>query len=87
MVRFNPWLAAGDKQVTSMEHLQKLKRAARTAFADMPGVVGFGVGTNSVRVYFRDDRAKVSTAVPDMFRGVRIEKLVFGDEPMPYSRP
>jgi hypothetical protein len=55
------------------------------AFRDSPGVVGFGRGTDSVRVYYRDDNAKAISVIPDVFQGIRIEKGILGGNPEPFD--
>lgn len=58
-------------------NLRVVKAAARSQFGDFPGVEGFGLGENSLRIYIRN--AEVSRRLPSQFQGVPVDFIVTGD--------
>lgn len=57
--------------------LKTVKAAAKAEFAKIDGVLGVGIGDNTIRVYVRNEEA--SKKLPDAFRGVTIEPIYSGD--------
>jgi hypothetical protein len=58
--------------------LQEGKRLVKERFASLPGVVGFGVGNGTVRIYFETEDAR-EQVTEDSYKGFRLEKLVKGE--------
>lgn len=61
----------------NLEHLAKLKKELRTELKDVPGVKGFGIGDNVLRVYIQNEAVK--ELLPKEFHGVRIEFVLSGE--------
>lgn len=57
--------------------LQSLKSQMKREFARTPGVEGFGVGHDHLRVYVRN--REVSKLLPATYRGVPVEQIVAGE--------
>lgn len=57
--------------------LKAAKAEARTKYRDLPGVVGFGLGDNTVVIYIADP--KVASLLPSEIHGVKVEIVVSGE--------
>jgi len=57
--------------------LRAVKAAAVRQFADVDGVVGFGIGDRTLRIYVRN--AEVRDRLPTEFQGAPVEVVVTGD--------
>jgi hypothetical protein len=56
--------------------LRAIKAAAKSQFGHLPGVEGFGIGDNMLRIYVAD--GTVRAQLPAEFQGVPIEYVVTG---------
>ena len=57
--------------------LMSAKSAAKRELGHIPGVEGFGIGAEALRVYVKN--AGVRRELPDEFHGVPVECVVVGD--------
>lgn len=57
--------------------LRAIKAAARNQFGNCPGVEGFGLGENSLRIYIRN--TDVRRQLPTQFQGVPVDFVVTGE--------
>jgi hypothetical protein len=57
--------------------LASVKVAAKRELGGVPGVLGFGIGAGTLRVYVQDDR--VREHLPERFRQVPVDLIVTGD--------
>jgi hypothetical protein len=57
--------------------LKALKTKARKLFGHLPGVLGFGIGERTLRIYVRD--AEAGKALPTELDGVPIQIVITGD--------
>lgn len=58
-------------------NLQQIKAAAKAQFGRLPGVLGFGLGGRSLRIYVRS--AEICAQLPDEFQSVPVDCIVTGD--------
>jgi hypothetical protein len=56
------------------ERLLDVKRQVKERYKALPGIVGFGIGDGTVRVYFESELSK--DQVPDSFKGFKLEKVI-----------
>ena len=56
--------------------MRAIKAAAKEELRELPGVEGFGIGDQALRVYVRD--ADAGRHVPRTFHGVHVECVVTG---------
>lgn len=62
--------------------LQTVKNNARKCFGRIPGVLGFGIGDNSIRLYVHDADVHVKfpeKEFPKDFEGVKMEVIITGE--------
>ncbi len=57
--------------------LRSIKVAARNEFGQTPGIVGFGIGDGTIRIYVQDSR--VREHLPGQYQGAPIEIILTGD--------
>ena len=57
--------------------MQVLKAEANKRFGRVPGVLGFGLGNNSLRVYVQSPNVK--KFLPEKFKGINIDLVVTGE--------
>lgn len=57
--------------------IRVLKADAKRCFGWMPGVLGIGIGQNSLRVYIHEP--SVQNQLPKSFEGVKLDFIVTGD--------
>ena len=57
--------------------LQAAKAVVKSKYRHTPGVTGFGIGEDAVRVYVKDNSVK--TQLPSMLDGIRIVVIVTGE--------
>ena len=57
--------------------IQSVKADAKKQLGWVPGVLGFGVGRNTLRVYI--DNSNVKDSLPEKFEGVELDFVVTGD--------
>jgi hypothetical protein len=57
--------------------LSSVKAAAKRRFSDVPGIVGFGVGDGTLRIYVHN--IEVRKRLPSEFKGVPLDFVVVGD--------
>jgi hypothetical protein len=60
-----------------IEQLKRLKTALKKEFGEYPGVEGFGIGDNCLRVYIHD--ITVSNGLPKEVEGIDIAYIVTGE--------
>lgn len=58
-------------------NLQQVKAAAKDQFGRQPGVLGFGLGERSLRIYVRS--AEVCAQLPNEFQGIPVDCIVTGN--------
>ena len=56
--------------------MRSVKAAAKTQFANVKGVEGFGIGDQTLRVYVCN--ATVQRQLPERFQGVPVEFVITG---------
>lgn len=62
--------------------LQVVKNKAKKCFGRIPGVLGFGIGDNSIRLYVDDADVNVKfpgKEFPENFEGVKMEVIITGE--------
>ena len=64
-------------QSTQLPDLRAIKSAARTEFGQTPGVQGFGIGDQTIRIYIHDP--EVQSQLPASYQGVPVDFVVTGD--------
>lgn len=57
--------------------LHQIKAAAQEAFGQLPGIVGFGLGERSLRIYVNSDT--LCQQLPPEFQGVSVDCVVSGE--------
>lgn len=57
--------------------IKVLKAQAKQEFGWIPGVLGIGIGRDSLRVYIHD--SSIQNQLPRSFEGVQIDVVVTGD--------
>lgn len=57
--------------------LKVLKANAKQRFGLTPGVLGIGIGENSLRVYIHE--SSIQNQLPKSFQGVKLDFIVTGD--------
>lgn len=57
--------------------LRQLKKQAKVDFKDVPGITGFGIGDQVLRVYIANPSLKLN--FPDEYRGVPLEFVLTND--------
>lgn len=57
--------------------LGQVKAAAKAQFGTVEGVVGFGIGEESIRIYINDDAVRAQ--LPASFQGVSIDLIRVGE--------
>ena len=57
--------------------MQVLKAEANKRFGRVPGVLGFGLGNNSLSVYVQSPNVK--KFLPEKFKGINIDLVVTGE--------
>ena len=57
--------------------MRAIKAAAKKQFGHIPGIEGFGIGENTLRIYVRD--ASVRDCLPASFQGVPLDLIVTGE--------
>jgi hypothetical protein len=62
---------------SSAKDLIKVKAEAKRELGDIEGVLGFGVGDGTLRVYIRN--LGIRKSLPTTFRGVDVDFVVTGD--------
>lgn len=60
-----------------LAELLSKKRAAQKQYGNLPGILGFGVGDGTIRVYLQHPAA--AGLLPQEFDGVRFEFVVAGE--------
>lgn len=56
---------------------QEIKKQAKIDFQDIPGITGFGLGENVLRIYIANPEVKAG--LPRMYRGVPVEFVITGE--------
>lgn len=57
--------------------IRAIKADAKRDFGWIPGVLGIGIGRNSLRIYIHD--SNVQNKLPKNFEGVQLDFVVTGD--------
>jgi hypothetical protein len=58
-------------------NLVSVKAAAKREFGSVPGVQGFGIGADSLRIYVQNPGVRAH--MPSSFQGVPVQYVVVGD--------
>lgn len=65
------------RQQTELEELRAVKRAAKEHFSGVAGVIGFGIGEHTIRIYVNN--LDVTRKLPTEFRGIAIDVVLARD--------
>jgi hypothetical protein len=58
-------------------NLRAVKSNAKKDLGDKPGVIGFGIGDGTLRIYVRD--SETARTLPSLYEGIQVEPVVEGD--------
>lgn len=61
----------------TLQQIRDVKKAAKVAFGNMPGVGGIGIGDGVLRVYVQD--AGVIEQLPRSYQGIDLEFVITGE--------
>ncbi len=65
------------RQRKDMSELLAAKRAAQREFSHIPGVEGFGIGRDKLRIYVSNER--LCHELPKKFHGVQVDFILAED--------